>query len=168
MDLIYVNRKRIDDNRSAIVLGRYGGCDALDSSRARICLAIVRRSPVPLRALRYSSLLGLRTTSRRCSTSSRMIVTDVGLSSISTGTSLLHELLLRKRGQSQTAHRTPREVRIGSYPLSHHLRQIRTPRAANIFQAHRLFARAVGRGSIPPALETTRQMICRSGYSNQP
>ena len=56
MDLIYVNRKRIDDNRSAIVLGRYGGCDALDSSRARICLAIVRRSPVPLRALRYSPL----------------------------------------------------------------------------------------------------------------
>jgi hypothetical protein len=42
----------------------YGECHALASSRARICLAMVRRSPVLLRALRYSSLLGLRTTSR--------------------------------------------------------------------------------------------------------
>jgi hypothetical protein len=38
----------------------YGECDALASSRARICFAMVRRSPVPLRALRYSSLLGLQ------------------------------------------------------------------------------------------------------------
>jgi len=33
----------------------YGDCDALASSRARICLAMVRRSPVPFSALRYSS-----------------------------------------------------------------------------------------------------------------
>jgi len=38
--------------------------DALASSRARICLAMARRASVPLRALRYSSLLGLRTISR--------------------------------------------------------------------------------------------------------
>jgi len=42
----------------------YGECDALASSRARICLAMVRRASVPLRALRYSSLLRLRAISR--------------------------------------------------------------------------------------------------------
>jgi hypothetical protein len=50
---------------------RNGECDALDSSRARICLAIVRGSPVPLRALRYSSLfappwIGVRRSGMGC------------------------------------------------------------------------------------------------------
>jgi hypothetical protein len=35
----------------------YGACDALASSRARMCLAIVGRSPVPLRALQGSCRL---------------------------------------------------------------------------------------------------------------
>jgi hypothetical protein len=47
MDLIYVNRKRIDDNRSAIVFDPYDECDA------------ARRLLTPLRVLRYSSLFGI-------------------------------------------------------------------------------------------------------------
>src|SRR5215469_13494164 len=107
----------------------YAECDALASSRARICLAMVRRASVPLRALRYSSLLRLRAISRlsasivscRCSTSSRMISTAVGLTSISMGTSPFIRIL-PKQGRDRYAALTAPQSNVEGYkPNAVHL-----------------------------------------------